>query len=84
LLFEDKDNSIKESESLNFRKGEDDTFFWQVELKDSHLKTYKWQATFSFKESRKEKIYYPGSTFKDWEETDKKQIVLTNYLNKKR
>lgn len=83
LVFEDKDKGIKASERRDFRKGDEETFFWQVELKDSHLKTYKWQAIFSFKDSRKDKVYYPGSTSKDWEETDKKQLFLKDYLSKR-
>lgn len=83
LLFEDKDSNIKQTERIDFRKGDEETFFWQVDLKDSHLKTYRWQAVFSFKDSRKDKVYYPGSTSKDWEETDKKQIFLKDYLSKR-
>lgn len=83
LLFEDKDRGIKESERIDFRKGDADTFFWQVELNDSHLKAYKWQAIFSFKDIRKDKVYYPGSTAKNWEETDKKQLFLKEYLMKR-
>ncbi|BAY99861.1 hypothetical protein NIES37_38440 [Tolypothrix tenuis PCC 7101] len=84
LAFEDKNIGIKEaSEAIYFREKNQESFFWEVELKNSPIRTYKWQAIVYLRDksvNRKDKIYHPGPTAKNWQETDKQQLNLKDYL----
>jgi hypothetical protein len=80
LLYEDKEREIKESGKNEFKPENSELFLWQPE-KVEGLKRYKWQAVFLLKTKSANKRYYPGSKSNDWEETEKQQIMLKDYVN---